>query len=65
MAEHEIHVEVRSSLLRRADGLIVGSRVTAVNYPGLIDLWLWLDRETGEMDELKPYRVGMFRRCGQ
>lgn len=62
MAGHEVRIEVQTFTLRRMDGLIFGSRVTSVNYPGLVDAWFWIDRQSDEIDELRPYRVGMFAR---
>lgn len=62
MVEHVIVVAISRAWLRRADGLLFGSRLTSPSHPGLVDLLVWLDRETGEIQELRPYRVGMFGR---
>lgn len=44
--------------LRRADGLIVGVHLYA---PKFVDAWYWLDREDDRLEELRQYRVGMFK----
>lgn len=46
---------------RRADGLILAVHVY---HPKFVDLLFWLNRETDELHELRPYRVGMFARRG-
>lgn len=58
MAGHEIELTFGMEILRRADGLIQGVRITASNCPKLVDLWYWLDRDADELHELRLYRVG-------
>lgn len=59
MADAFYTVQFQTTLLRRADGLIAGVRVFA---PKIADMWLWLNREDEHLEELRPYRVGMFTR---
>jgi hypothetical protein len=62
MAGHVIVVAISRAWLRRADGLLFGCHLTSPSHPGLVDLLVWLDRETGEIQEPRPYRVGMLER---
>lgn len=58
MAEAHFTVDVQTSTLRRVDGLIFGLRLQA---PKIIDAWFWVNREADRIEELRPYRVGMFK----
>lgn len=55
----EIQLVLRTATLRDATGLIHGLRVTSDSRWASLDVWLWLDRETDQIGELKLYRVGM------
>lgn len=58
-----IECQVQTRILRRTDGLIFGARVEVRHGTRLLaDDWYWLDRETDELEQLRPYRVGMFDR---
>lgn len=55
----EIELVLTTDLLRSASGLIRGFRVRSESRWASLDLWLWLDRETDQVAELRPYRLGM------
>lgn len=58
-----VAVRFETRILRRNDGLIAGARIISTSGPKLMaDILLWLNRETDEFEELRPYRVGMLRR---
>lgn len=57
-ADH-IDVEFTEQVAREPDGLISMVRLHA---PKFGDLTFWLNRETNDLEELRPYRFGMFRR---
>jgi hypothetical protein len=51
----------QTHILRDATGLIAGCRVVAAcEGVMMVDWWAWLNRETDDMEELRPYRIGMF-----
>jgi hypothetical protein len=62
MAGHEMRVTFETEILRSADGLIRGVRISASNCPGLVDIWYWLDRDADELQGMRPHRVGMLER---
>lgn len=51
--------EARQRAGRRRDGLI---QMVHVYHPKFCDLLSWLNRESDALEELRPYRVGMFKR---
>lgn len=55
----EIRLELTTDVLRDSTGLIKGMRLRCDNRWAKLDLWLWLDRETDAVAELKPYQFGM------
>ncbi len=58
MADAFFTLNLQTSILRRADGLIWGLRV---HHTKVVDMWWLLNRETDQVEELRPYRVGMFK----
>lgn len=56
---NSVEVEFQKQIARAPDGLI---RIVRLHAPKFGDLWFWLDREQDELQELRPYRVGMLRR---
>ncbi len=59
MPEHVVTIAAAVQIGRRADGQFQAIRVSA---PKFFDLLFWLNREDGSTHELRPYRVGMFKR---
>lgn len=58
MARAEFVLELKTATLWTADRLMQGLRVTSPNVPKFGEVWLWLDRETDQIGELKPHIVG-------
>lgn len=55
----EIRLELRTERLVDATGLIRGLRVRCDSKWTNLAIWLWLDRESGQVAELRPYRVAL------
>lgn len=62
MPERELPCDVTVEYLRRSDGLMFGARAIVTPTQGgkpLGTMVWWLNRDADQLEELRPYRVGM------